>query len=80
MSLGFENDVALTVINNVQLPNQKEENKKLEKDFGKAYARYQQKYMGYELKNKVVSSLKTKGYQTKERLHLWEKNAGETGF
>ena len=80
LSLGFENDIALSVINNVKLPNQKEENKKLEKDFEKVYLKYHKKYLGYELKNKVVSSLKTKGYKTKDILNIWEKNYGENGF
>ena len=80
LSLGFENDIALSVVNNVKLPNQKEENKKLEKDFEKVYVRYHKKYLGYELKNKVVSSLKTKGYKTKDILNIWEKNYGENGF
>ncbi len=80
LSLGFENDIALSVINNVKLPNQKEENKKLEKDFDKVYVRYHKKYIGYDLKNKVVSSLKSKGYKTKDILNIWEKNYGENGF
>ena len=80
LSLGFENDIALSAVNSVKLPNQKEENKKLEKDFEKVYLKYHKKYLGYELKNKVVSSLKSKGYKTKDILNIWEKNYGENGF
>ena len=80
LSLGFDNDVALETINKVSQPKQKEEDEKLKKDFEKAYMRLDRKYEGYELKNKVVASLRSKGYKMKDILRLWEKKYGEIDY
>ena len=36
--------------------------------------------MGYELKNKVITSLRNKGYKTKDILVKWEKTYGENDY
>ena len=68
LSLGFDNDVALEALNHLSKPIEKDEQEKLKKDFDKTYLRYKNKYEGYELKNKVITSLKGKGYKTKDIL------------
>ena len=77
LSLGFDNDIALEVLNHLSKPNDKDELDKLKKDFDKTYLRYNNKYEGYELKNKVVTFLRSKGYKTKDILSRWEKYYGE---
>ena len=77
LSLGFDNDVALEALNHLSKPNDKDELDKLKKDFDKTYLRYKNKYEGYELKNKVVTFLRSKGYKTKDILSRWEKYYGE---
>ena len=80
LSLGFDNDVALETLNKISEPKQKDEDKKLEKDFDKTYLRLNHKYEGYELKNKVITSLRSKGYKMREILRLWEKKYGEIDY
>ena len=80
LSLGFDHDVALEALNHLKSANQKEENNKLKNDFPKVYRKYQNKYEGYELKNKVITSLKGKGYKMKDILSEWEKRYGENDF
>ena len=80
LSLGFDNDVALEALNHLSKPNDKEELDKLKKDFDKTYLRYKNKYEGYELKNKVVTFLRSKGYKTKDILSRWEKYYGENDY
>ena len=77
LSLGFDSDVALEALNHLSKPNDKDELDKLKKDFDKTYLRYKNKYEGYELKNKVVTFLRSKGYKTKDILSRWEKYYGE---
>ena len=80
LSLGFDNDVALEALNHLSKPNDKDELDKLKKDFDKTYLRYKNKCEGYELKNKVVTYLKSKGYKTRDILNRWEKYYGENDF
>ena len=80
LSLGFDNDVVLEVLNHLSKPNDKDELDKLKKDFDKTYLRYKNKYEGYELKNKVVTFLRSKDYKTKDILSRWEKYYGENDF
>ena len=77
LSLGFDNDVALEALNHLSKPVEKDELDKLKKDFDKTYLKYKSKYEGYELKNKVVTFLRGKGYKTKDILSRWEKYYGE---
>lgn len=80
LSLGFDNDIALEMMNRVNEPKQKEELSKLDKDFDKVYIHQKRKYEGYELKNKVITSLRSKGYKMKDILNMWEKKYGEINF
>ena len=80
LSLGFDNDIALDTISRVSEPKQKEELSKLDKDFDKVYIHQKRKYEGYELKNKVITSLRSKGYKMKDILYMWEKKYGENDF
>ena len=80
LSLGFDNDVALEALNHLSKANAKDELEKLNKDFDKTYLRYKNKYEGYELKNKVVTFLRSKGYKTKDILSRWEKYYGENDY
>ena len=80
LSLGFDNDIALEVMNSVKAPNDKSEKEKLFKDFDKAYIKYKRQYDGYDLKNKVVTSLRSKGYRLNDILRMWESSYGENDF
>ena len=80
LSLGFDNDIALEALNFLSKPVEKEEKNKLDKDFVKTYMHFKNKYEGYELKNKVVTSLRNKGYKTKDILNKWEKIYGENDY
>ena len=80
LSLGFDNDIALETLNKMSLPKSKDEYNKLEKDFDKVLATQKRKYEGYELKNKVIVSLRNKGYKMKDILNIWEKKYGENDF
>ena len=78
ISLGFDSDIASEVLNRISMPKQKEEKDKLERDFQKVLFSLKRKYEGNELKNKVVTSLRGKGYKVKDILNQWEAHYGET--
>ena len=80
ISLGFDNDIALEVTNKTKGLNIKEENEKLKKDLNKSYIKYKRNYDGYDLKNKVVTNLRSKGYKMSDILKMWEKSYGENDF
>lgn len=80
LSLGFDNDIALEALNFLSKPVEKEEKNKLDRDFVKTYMHFKNKYEGYELKNKVITSLRNKGYKTKDILVKWEKTYGENDY
>lgn len=80
IGLGFDNDIALSVANEVKPGNNKEENLKLDRDYKNAYLRLSRKYEGRELKEKLISSLRNKGYKLNDILRKWEKNYGENDF
>lgn len=80
LSLGFDNDVTMEVLGKMSLPREKEESNKLKNDFDKVLIRYKRNYEGYELKNKVISSLKSKGYRINDIMKMWEKRYGENDF
>ena len=67
-------------MNKVSLPKEKEELLKLDKDFDKVVIHLKRKYEGYELKNKVIASLRNKGYKMKDILNIWEKKYGEIDY
>ena len=80
LSLGFDNDIALETLNKMSLPKSKDEQNKLDRDFDKVLAHLKRNYDGYELKNKVIASLRNKGYKMKDILNIWEKKYGENDF
>lgn len=75
ISLGFDNDIAMETLNKIKPSNDKEENKKLEIDFAKAYKRLRNKYEGRELKEKIIATLRNKGYRFGSILKMWEENS-----
>ena len=80
LSLGFDHDIALETLNKMSNIKPKDEQNKLERDFAKVLARLKRNYEGYELKNKVIASLRSKGYKMKDILNMWESNYGENDF
>ena len=80
LSLGFDSDIALEALSMIKEPKMKEENEKLQRDLTKTYIRYQRNYEGYDLKNKVVNSLRSKGYRLNDILKMWEKNYGKIDY
>lgn len=77
ISLGFDSDIAHEVIGHVSAPKKQDELAKLDKDLEKAYNRLKRKYEGYELKNKVVAALRSKGYKMSDILQRMDKRYGE---
>ena len=80
ISLGFDSDIALSTINKVKEPNQKAEKQKLDRDFSLLLERYKRKYEGRELKDKVYTSLRNKGYKSNDILRKWEQYYAENDF
>ena len=80
LSLGFDHDIALETLNKMSNLKPKDEQNKLERDFAKVLARLKRNYEGYELKNKLIASLRSKGYKMKDILNMWESNYGENDF
>ena len=80
LTLGFDNDIALETLNKMSNARPKEEQDKLDRDFDKVLASQKRKYEGYELRNKVIASLRSKGYKMKDILNMWEKKYGDNDF
>ena len=80
LTLGFDNDVAMSTLSEMKGEDKKEEKNKLDKDFPKTLLHYKRKYEGYELKTKVIAALKNKGYKMKDILNKWENSYGENDF
>ena len=70
---GFESDIAIKYSSMIKEVDIKEENKKLDKDYLKVKERLKRKYKGKELKEKLISSLLTKGYRYKDIFSKIEK-------
>ena len=51
----------------------REENKKLESDFDKAYRRYKEKYSKKDIKSKLISLLASKGYKIGDIIDMIER-------
>lgn len=60
---GYMIDVAKEVSSEVKVSNDKKEISKLNRDFEKTKARYQKKYEGYQLQQKIYTYLLNKGYR-----------------
>ena len=58
------------MINKINKPNQKDELDKLKLDYQKAKTRLERKYKGKELRQKILSSLLTKGYKLNDILKV----------
>ena len=80
ISLGFDGDIALSTLEKMKAKNNKDENAKLDKDFEKALRKYKHKYIGRELKEKVISSLRNKGYKLNDILRKYENSYDENDF
>lgn len=80
ISLGFDGDIANDTINKMKPIKDSDEDKKLKVDYVKVYVRHHRSYEGYELKKRVIASLRNKGYKMSAILRLWEKEHGENDF
>lgn len=67
---GYSKDLASEMSNKIKSPNQKDELDKLKKDYLKTKTRLERKYKGKELKQKILSSLLTKGYKMNDILKV----------
>lgn len=67
---GFSRDIASELTNKIKEPNQKDELEKLKLNYQKTKTRLQRKYKGKELRQKILSSLLTKGYKLNDILKV----------
>ena len=67
---GYSKDIASEMTNKIKSPNQKDELDKLKSDYLKTKTRLERKYKGKELKQKILSSLLTKGYKMNDILKV----------
>lgn len=73
LSQGFDIDIAREMSEKVKSSNPKEENKKLESDFNKAYERFKKKYSKKEIKSKLIAYLASKGYKIGDIIKMIER-------
>ena len=73
LSLGFDADIAKEVLEGIKESSSKEENKKLERDFDKAFERFKKKYDKRELKSKLIGYLASKGYKINDIIKIIER-------
>lgn len=66
LSQGFNHDIAREVVNDLKKQNNKVEQDLLKKDYEKIKNRYEKKYEGYQLKQKIYAALINKGYKYQE--------------
>lgn len=73
LSKGFNKEVALSALEEIQIEDNQEEKdlEKLNKDLEAIYDRYTFKYHGRELKEKVFNKLISKGYQLRMIANTW---------
>lgn len=67
---GYSRDIASEMTNKIKEPNQKDELTKLKSDYLKTKTRLSRKYKGKELRQKILSSLLTKGYKMNDILKV----------
>ena len=67
---GYSIDLASEMMSKIKSPNQKDELDKLKSDYLKTKTRLERKYKGKELKQKILSSLLTKGYKMNDILKV----------
>lgn len=70
LSEGFSRELASEMISKIKEPNQKDELDKLKSDYLKIKTRLERKYKGKELRQKILSSLLTKGYKMNDILKV----------
>lgn len=63
---GYNHDVAREVTNDLKRKNDKVEQSLLTRDYEKIKSRYEKKYEGYQLKQKIYAALVNKGYKYQE--------------
>ena len=63
---GFDLDVALEIVRDLDLHDEKKEAKLLKKDYELTKTRYSRKYKGRELREKILAALLRKGYKGKD--------------
>ena len=73
LSLGFDIDIAKEMTEKVKITSPKEENKKLESDFDRAYRRFKDKYSKKEIKSKLINVLASKGYKISDIINMIER-------
>ena len=66
VSQGYNHDIARDVTNDLKRGNDKVERSLLNKDYEKIKNRYEKKYEGYQLKQKIYAALINKGYKYQE--------------
>lgn len=66
--MGYEGDVVYDIAKEIHIDNKEEDKIKLKKDYEKLYSRLKNKYEGYELKQRLISTLINKGYRRKDIL------------
>ena len=67
---GFSRDIASEMVGKIKEPNSKDELAKLKSDYQKTKLRLSRKYKGQELRQKVLSSLLSKGYRMNDILKV----------
>ena len=60
---GFEESLSLELVNKISNSNHMHEINVLKLDYEKCFLKYSKKYVGYELNQKITSSLLSKGYR-----------------
>ena len=67
---GYSRELASEMTSKIKSPNQKDELDKLKSDYLKTKTRLERKYKGKELKQKILSSLLTRGYKMNDILKV----------
>lgn len=73
LSQGFDMEIAKEMSDKIKETSTREENKKLESDFDKAYRRYKEKYSKKDIKSKLISLLASKGYKIGDIIDMIER-------
>ncbi len=71
-NMGFETDIILSTLEKLPLPDDKTERKNLHSDYTKLLLRYEDKLEGRKLKEKILATLKNKGYKVKDIKEIME--------
>ena len=77
---GYDYEIAKSALNLVKEDKPKVEKEKLLNDYQKIKKRYENKYEGYQLKQKIYSALATKGYKHSAIKNVLEEYAHENDF